>query len=131
MSYHVLLNILNEEIYSSTKETPSSLLSAIMENRMRGLPSVLLLLVCNEFSKLNDTGERVLDSIYHMTLTLLWSSMLVVKMLRFCKYVRKMVEKHNTALRKASETRSLPYNTGCNNTVTLNHEQRNNRLQNL
>ena len=34
---------------------------------MRGLPSILFLFR-NKFNKLNNTGERMLDSIYHMTL---------------------------------------------------------------
>ena len=33
---------------------------------MRGLPSILLLFR-NEFNKFNNTGARMLDSIYHMT----------------------------------------------------------------
>ena len=36
---------------------------------MRGLPSILYLFR-NEFNKFNNTKERVLDSIYHMTNTL-------------------------------------------------------------
>ena len=34
---------------------------------MRGLPSILSLF-SNEFNKFNNTGARMLDSIYHMTL---------------------------------------------------------------
>ena len=52
MSCHVLLNLLNE---------------LGKRDRMRGLPSILSLF-CNEFNKFNNTGERMLDSIYHMTL---------------------------------------------------------------
>ena len=37
---------------------------------MRGLLSIVSLFR-NEFSKLNNTGSRILDSIYHMTLQLL------------------------------------------------------------
>ena len=37
---------------------------------MLGLPSILLL-VCHELNKCNYTGARLLDSFYHMTLTLL------------------------------------------------------------
>ena len=52
MSAHVLLNLLNE-----------------LEERdkMRGLPSILSLFR-NEFNKFNNTGARMQDSIYHMTL---------------------------------------------------------------
>ena len=35
-------------------------------DKMRGLSSILSLF-CNEFNKLNNTGARMLDSIYHMT----------------------------------------------------------------
>ena len=54
MSAHVLLNLLNELGKS---------------DKMRGLPSILLLF-CNDFNKFNNTGARMLDSIYHMTNTL-------------------------------------------------------------
>ena len=54
MSAHVLLNLL--------KELEKS-------DKMRGLPSILLLFR-NEFNKFNNTGARMLDSIYHMTNTL-------------------------------------------------------------
>ena len=39
-------------------------------DKMRGLPSILFLFR-NEFNKFNNTGARMLDSIYHMTLRLL------------------------------------------------------------
>ena len=49
MSAHVLLILLNE---------------LGKRDQMRGLR-------CNEFNKFNDTGARILDSIYCMTLRLL------------------------------------------------------------
>ena len=55
MSAHVLLNLLNE---------------LGKRDKMRGLPSILSLFR-NEFNKFNNTRARMLDSIYHMTLTLL------------------------------------------------------------
>ena len=55
MSAHVLLNLLNE---------------LRKRDKMRGLPSSLSLFR-NEFNKFNNTGTRMLDSIYHMTLRLL------------------------------------------------------------
>ena len=55
MSAHVLLNLLNE---------------LGKRDKMRGLPSILSLFR-NEFNKFNNTGARMLDSIYHMTLRLL------------------------------------------------------------
>ena len=54
MSAHVLLNFLNE---------------LRKRDKMRGLPSILSLFR-NEFNKFNNTGARMLDSIYHMTLGL-------------------------------------------------------------
>ena len=54
MSVHVLLNLLNE---------------LGKRDKMRGLPSILSLLR-NEFNKFNNTGARMLNSIYHMTNTL-------------------------------------------------------------
>ena len=58
MSAHVLLNLLNE---------------LGKRDKMRGLPSILFLFR-NEFNKFNNTRARTLDSIYHMTITLLWTS---------------------------------------------------------
>ena len=54
MSAPVLLNLLNE---------------LGKRDKMRGLPSILSLFP-NEFNKFNNTGARMLDSIYHMTNTL-------------------------------------------------------------
>ena len=39
-------------------------------NKMRGLLSILSLF-CDKFNKFNNTGARMLDSIYHITLRLL------------------------------------------------------------
>ena len=70
MSAHVLLILLNE---------------LGKRDKIRGLPSILSLFR-NEFNKFNNTRARMLDSIYHMTLsvkkrynfvinaTLLWTS---------------------------------------------------------
>ena len=52
ISRHVLLNLLNE---------------LGKRDRMRGLPSILSLFR-NEYNKFNNTGARMLDSIYHLTL---------------------------------------------------------------
>ena len=52
MSAHIVLNLFNE--YGKS-------------DKMRGLPSILQRF-CNKFNKVNNTGARMLDSIYHMTL---------------------------------------------------------------
>ena len=54
MSAHVLLNLLHE---------------LGKRDKMRGLPSIFSLFR-NEFNKFNNTGARMLDSIYQMTNTL-------------------------------------------------------------
>ena len=54
MSAHVLLVLLNE---------------LGKRDKMRGLPSILSLFR-NEFNKFNKTRARILDSIYHMTLSI-------------------------------------------------------------
>ena len=54
MSHHVLLNLLNE---------------LGKRDKMRGLLSILSLFR-NKFNKFKDTGARILDYIYHMTLKL-------------------------------------------------------------
>ena len=51
MSAHVLLNLLNE---------------LKKRDKMRGLPSTLSPFR-KEFNKFNDTGARMLNSIYHLT----------------------------------------------------------------
>ena len=65
ISAHVLSNLLNE---------------LRKRHKMRGLPSILSLfrglssilsLFCNEFYKFNNTGARMLNSVYHITLKLL------------------------------------------------------------
>ena len=55
MSAHVLLNLLNE---------------LGKRDEMRGLSSILSLFR-NEFNKFNNTRARMLDSIYHMILSIL------------------------------------------------------------
>ena len=55
MSAHVLLNLLNE---------------LGKRDKMRGLPSILSLFR-NEFNKFNNIRARMLDSIYHMILSIL------------------------------------------------------------
>ena len=55
MSTHDLLNLLNE---------------LGIRDKMRGLRSILSLFR-NEFNKFNNTRVRVLESIYHLTLSLL------------------------------------------------------------
>ena len=67
MSAHVLLNLLNE---------------LGKGDKMRGLPSILFLFR-NKFNKFNNTRARMLDSIYHMTLRLLWNLISVVKRYNF------------------------------------------------
>ena len=73
MSAHVFLNLLTE---------------LGKRDKRRGLPSVLSLFR-NEFNKFNNTGARMLDSIYHMTNTL--KSHFWRKTLLFCHYVRNVV----------------------------------------
>ena len=65
MSVHVLLNLFNE---------------LGKRDKMRGLPSILSLFR-NEFNEYNNTRSRMLDSIYHMKLTLLWNLISDVKTL--------------------------------------------------
>ena len=65
MSAHILLKLLNE---------------LGKRDKMRGLLSILSLF-CNEFNKFNITRARMLDSIYHMTLRLLWNLISDVKTL--------------------------------------------------
>ena len=61
MSAHVLLNLLNE---------------LAKRDKMRSLPSTLSLFR-NKFNKFNNTGTRMLDSIYDMTIEILKIAFLV------------------------------------------------------
>ena len=63
MSAHILLNLLNKLGKS---------------DKMGGLPSILSLF-CNECNKFNNTGARMLDSIYQMTLKYFCNRVFVVK----------------------------------------------------
>ena len=49
-----------------------------------------LTLFGNEFHKFNNTGIRMIDSIYHMTFKLLLNRNISVKKLRFCHNVFKV-----------------------------------------
>ena len=75
MSAHVLLNLLNELGKS---------------DKMRGLPCILLLFR-NEINKFNNTGVRMLDFIYHMTLKLIKNRISGVKTSRFCHVLRNVI----------------------------------------
>ena len=88
-----LLNLLEHEINRGSYMRAHVLLNLLNElgkrDKMRGLPSILSLFR-NEFNKFNNTRARMLDSIYHMTLRLLWNLISAVKTLYFC-YVRNVV----------------------------------------
>ena len=85
MSAHVLLILLNE---------------LGKRDKRRGLPSILSLFR-NEFNKFNKTRARMLDSIYHMTLRILWNLISGVKniiMLSICTqrcYARHYVSRQS------------------------------------
>ena len=68
MSAHVLLNFVNELGKKIRCEALTSILSVFN----------------NERHKFNDTGVRVQDSIYHMTLKSLFVSKICTKTSRFC-----------------------------------------------
>ena len=57
---------------------------------MQGLSSILSLFF-QQVYKFNHTEADKLDSIYHITLKLLWNCIFGVKTLRFCYYVRNVV----------------------------------------
>ena len=80
MNAHVLLNLLNKLGKS---------------DKMRGLPGILSVFR-NNFNKFNNTGARMLDSIYHMTLKIIKNLIFGVKMSRFYHLLRKNVMKDVT-----------------------------------
>ena len=75
MSANVLLNLLN-------------LLRK--RDKMLGKPHILSLFL-NEFNKFNNTRAQMLDSIYHMTLRLLWNLISGVKLYNFVISVYAML----------------------------------------
>ena len=68
MSVHILLNLLNK---------------LWKRDKMQGLPSILSLFR-KEFNRFNNTGTRMLESIYHMTLKLLSNHIFGVQNVRIC-----------------------------------------------
>ena len=75
MGAHALLNLLNE---------------LRKRDEMRGLLSILSLFR-NKFNRFNNTGARMLDSIYQMTLKLLKNHIFGVKTSRFCHLLRNVI----------------------------------------
>ena len=82
MNAHVLLNIFNELRKSE---------------KIGGLPNILSFF-CNEFDKFNNTGARMLDSIYHMTLKLLNNRKFTIKTSRFYHLFRYYDGRHYVTL---------------------------------
>ena len=70
MSAHVLLNLLNK---------------LMKKLRCEAVPSILWVFP-NEFNKFNNTGARMQDSIYHMTLKLQFISKFCTETSRFRHY---------------------------------------------
>ena len=58
---------------------------------MRGLLGILSFFFCNVFNKLNNTGARLLDSFYHMSLKLIKNPIFGVKTSRFCHLLRNLI----------------------------------------
>ena len=63
------------------------------------LPSILLL-ICNEFNKFNNTQAGMLDSVYHMTFKLFCNHIFGVKMSILCKYMRRYGRQNATKICK-------------------------------
>ena len=59
-------------------------------DKMRGLPSILSFFR-KEFDTFNNTGARMLDSIYHMTLKLIKNHIFGVKTSRCCRLERSII----------------------------------------
>ena len=62
-------------------------------DKMRGLSSILSLF-CNNFAKSNNTRARMLDSIYHMTLRILWNLISAVKCYNFSLCTQRCYGRH-------------------------------------
>ena len=82
MSAQVLLNLLNKLGKS---------------DKMPGLPTILSLFR-NEFNKFNNTGARMLDSIYHMTLKILKKSHFLCENVNiFPSFMQRFNGRHNVS----------------------------------
>ena len=75
MSAHVLLKLLNQ---------------LHKRDKMRGLSGILSLFH-SEVNKFNNTGARMLDLIYRMTLKLLKNPIFCVKTSRFCPLLHNII----------------------------------------
>ena len=63
-------SLLHRRSYMSARVLLNLLIELGKKDKMRGLPNILSLFR-NEFNKFNYTRARMLDSIYHMTLSIL------------------------------------------------------------
>ena len=95
MSAHVLLNLLNELGKS---------------DKMRGLPSIVSLFR-NGFYKFNNTGARMLDCIYHMTLNYLKSHFWCENVKNFPYSKRRYYGRHKVS--RKSVTKLVVYRFYC------------------
>ena len=108
MSAHVLLNLLNKffflsyntgtinflslpqgvQIWNFEGKTKKSKKNKLWKrDKMRGLPSILSFFH-NEFNKFNYKGARMFDSIFHMTLKLLYNHIFGVKSLDLATFTQ-------------------------------------------
>ena len=62
----------------------------LLLNELTGLPNILLFFR-KKFNKFNNTGARMLDSIYHMAFKLLKNCIFGVKKSRFCHLLCKVI----------------------------------------
>ena len=76
MSVHVLLFLLSE---------------LGRRYKMRGLPSIFFSLFRTELNKFNNSGAKMLYSIFHMTVKILKNCMFGVKTSRFSLYLRNVI----------------------------------------
>ena len=91
MSAYLLLNLLNELGKS---------------DKMRGLSSILSLFR-HEFNKSNNTGARMLDSIYHTTLKLNKFEFWHERLEDLASFTQRYNEGHNVTLRNFKTTSGL------------------------
>ena len=83
-THHKNTKNLHRSSYKSAHVLLTSLNVLGTSDKMRGLSSMLSLFFRNEFNEINNTGARMLDSIYHMILKLMKNCIFVVQMSRFC-----------------------------------------------
>ena len=79
-------NIAKQNLVVSSIYRGSYISAHVLLNLLKELLAKLFIAFSQEFNKFNNTGARILDSIYHMAFKLLNNLIFGVTMSRFCHF---------------------------------------------